>query len=138
MFRPLLGACATKAARRLEYAGEEHAKAAYPRLLEEFRAVLSAAVDGYTFMHGKAGTPEDAMGMLGFSASPELRREVVEVCAEWGLEVDVADLTHVNAANYVSARVLDHLREYYPVARERTISLDQPVTEGGKALGDLI
>lgn len=139
MFHPLLGACATKAGRRLEYAGEELARVAYPRLFEEFRAVLAAAADRYSFMHGKAGTPEDAVGMLGFSASPQLRQDVAEICAEWGLDVDIAGLTHVNASYYLSECVVDHLREHYPVTRRRAVSLDQPVNDDeDTTLADLV
>lgn len=138
MFDPLAGSCASDAEWRLKYAGEEETPSEPQLLKEEMSAVVSAAIDEYRFMHGKGGGVPDAVGMLGINASYDLRRWIELVLGELGLPIEVSQLVHVNAARYIGARLRAHLREYYPVRKMSTVSLNQPVTEDGSTLGDLV
>ena len=138
MFEPLVGYCALLAARRLRLADETEGQSDYSRLQEEFRAVLSAAIEKYDFMYGKDGTPEQAVGALGLSESPKRRARADAALQALDIPLGSKDLAHVGIAAFLSARLRQHLREFYPARRTGVLSTDASYGEGAESLAETL
>lgn len=141
MFEPLVEACVSEAKRRLKFWPNEERQVHRSQLREEFTAVLSHAIDEYDFMYGKRGTPEDAAGIVGVSASPYLRQWTDKALQALGLAVTSQDLAHVSVAHFLSTRLRQHLREHHPVTPRdsaASVSIDAPLGEAGSSLAESV
>lgn len=143
MFEPLVRRCAWRAVKRLRMTDGEAVPHGDRGVVEQqFRGVLVDALQGYDFLHGKTVGPAGVAGQVGTSGSPEARARLQEALAFLDLTQTPHDLTHVNVARFVQARLDDHLRTHYPVPdrnASRQQSLDAVADEGGEGtVGDQV
>lgn len=141
MFEPMVKRYAWSALRREEMLGDG-ADARRDALRDEFRTVLTDAIESYDFTFGKGVGPEGVAGMLGMSADPELRERAGAAMQHIELPQTPRDITPVGITHHIRARMDDHLRNAHPArARDQRFSrsLEAPhEPEGHLSLNEFV